>query len=91
MVNIGVISKKWSNDVLLALKDGSKRFNQLMKIVSDTNNKISTRTLADRLKNLEEEGLVSREIIQGRPPATTYNLTKKGKQAIDILLKLSQL
>ena len=91
MVNIGAVSKKWSNDILLALKDGSKRFNQLMKIISNTDNKISTRTLADRLKNLEEEGLVSREIIQGRPPTTTYNLTEKGKQTIDILLKLSEL
>jgi len=91
MVNVGAVSKKWSNDVLIALNDGTKRFNQLIKQVGGSNNKMSTRTLADRLKNLEDEGLVEREIVHGRPPTTAYKLTNKGKKAIELIIKLSEL
>lgn len=91
MVNIGSVSKKWSDDILFALNDGEKRFNQLLKYVSDSENKISTRTLADRLKKLEDEDLLTREIIQGRPPTTMYKLTNKGKKAIELIKKLNEL
>lgn len=91
MVNIDSVSKKWCDKILSALKDGPKRFNQLMKLTSGANNKISSRTLANRLKELEEQGLVIREIVNGRPPTSTYKLTDKGKKAIELVIKLSNL
>ncbi len=91
MVSLNVIGKKWSDDILNALNSEQKGFNQLLKNISGTDNKISTRTLADRLKELEEEGLISREIIVGRPPTTAYRLTEKGKKAVELLNKLTKL
>ncbi len=91
MVKIDALSKKWSLDVLHALKGGSKRFNEIGKTVSSTKKKISSRLLADRLNELEEEGLILREIINSRPPKAEYTLTKKGEMAIELTNKLSGL
>ena len=91
MVEIGAISKKSGNDILIILNDGPRRFNQLLKLVSPSEKKIRTRTLADRLKELEEGGLIIREIVKSRPPTTVYQLTEKGKKTTDLLLKLIKL
>jgi DNA-binding HxlR family transcriptional regulator len=91
MVNIGSISKKSGNDILINLNDGPKRFNQLLKLISPSEKKISTRTVADRLKELEENELISREIVKGRPPTTVYQLTEKGKKTVDLLMKLMKI
>ncbi|MCK4365097.1 MAG: helix-turn-helix transcriptional regulator [Thermoplasmatales archaeon] len=91
MVDVDSIGKKWSGKILFALKDGTKRFNQLLKLSSNLNKKISSRTLANRLKELEEQELVSRDIVSGRPPTSTYKLTNKGKKAIELISKLRDL
>ncbi len=91
MVNIGSVGKKWSEDILFALNDGAKRFNQLMELTTNSNKKINSRILANRLKKMEEEGLVIREIVHERPPATIYKLTNKGKKTIELVKKLNEL
>lgn len=91
MVNIGAIGKKWSEEILLALNDGAKRFNQLMELTGDSEKKINSRALANTLKKLEDERLIIREIIQERPPSTLYKLTKKGDKTIELIIKLNEL
>ena len=62
-----------------------------MKLTSNSNKKINSRTLANRLKKLEEEGLLDREVINERPPTTAYKLTNKGKKVIELIAKLNKL
>ncbi len=91
MVDLDSFSKKWSYEILSTLKDGSKRFNELMKPTNDPKITINSRTLADRLKELEEQGLIFREIVSGRPPTSIYKLSDKGKKALDLIVKLKNL
>ena len=49
---------------------------------------LSDRLLSERLKELEEAGIVSREVLPQRPPSVRYALTPKGqalKPALDTL------
>jgi len=91
MVDVDSLSKKWSDEILSALKDGSKRFKELMKSTDSSNKIINTRALANRLKELEEQGLIVREIVSGRPPTSIYKLTDKGKKAMELIIKLRKL
>lgn len=91
MVEIDSVSKKWSKYILSSLSNSPKRFNQLMSSIKNSDKKISSRTLAIRLKDLEEEGLIDREIINERPPTTIYKITDKGKKALELVIKLSKL
>ena len=63
--------------VLLIVRDlftGPKRFGDLEEALTG----VSTRTLSEKLKMLEEEGLISRQEFVGKPPRVEYTLTKKG-------------
>lgn len=62
---------------LLIVRDlfsGSKRFGDLEKGFAG----VSTRTLSEKLKNLEDEGLVIRNEFAEKPPRVEYSLTEKG-------------
>lgn len=91
MVDIEIMGKKWSSNILYLLKNGPNRFNKLMEELSTSNNRISSKSLADRLKDLEEQGLIDRQIVNSRPPSTEYIITKKGLKSIDLMIQLSKL
>ena len=62
---------------LLIVRDlftGPQRFKNLEKNLVG----VSTRTLSQKLKLLEDEGIVSRTEFVGKPPKVEYVLTKKG-------------
>jgi DNA-binding HxlR family transcriptional regulator len=52
---------------------------------------VSRQTFADLLKELENRGIVSRKVIDGRPPRVEYSLTEKGKKTARILNELNNL
>jgi DNA-binding HxlR family transcriptional regulator len=73
---IDVISKKWALLIINAIGNyGSLRFNRLMEEL----NGISPKALADTLKQLQDEGLLSRESFAEIPPRVEYSLTNDGK------------
>ncbi|HZY92173.1 MAG TPA: helix-turn-helix domain-containing protein [Thermoplasmata archaeon] len=66
---------KWSADVLLALHSvPSVGFEELRRSMPG----ISPRVLSLKLKELEQNGMVQREIIDTRPPRVRYSLTQRG-------------
>jgi DNA-binding HxlR family transcriptional regulator len=72
---MGVISKKWALLIINAIGIyGKLRFNRLMEELHD----ISPKTLSDRLKELQAEGLIERESFAEIPPRVEYSLTKDG-------------
>jgi DNA-binding HxlR family transcriptional regulator len=72
---MGVISKKWALLVINAIGIyGRLRFNRLMEELHG----ISPKTLSDRLKELQTEGLIERESFAEIPPRVEYSLTKVG-------------
>jgi DNA-binding HxlR family transcriptional regulator len=72
---IEIIGRRWSGAILYVLCAKPKRFSELREAIPD----ISDRLLAERLRELEDEGIVSREVSTGRPVQVTYSLTAKGQ------------
>ena len=71
---IELIGKRWTGAVVSALTDGPLRFGELTKAVPG----VSDRLLSRRLRELEKEGLVEREVEPGSPVRVTYSLTEAG-------------
>ncbi len=91
MVKIEALSKKWADEIMNSLRESPKRFNELARGLSTPKKKMTSRILANRLRELELEGLILREVTDSRPPGTIYMLTDKGEQAINLTIKLNQL
>jgi DNA-binding HxlR family transcriptional regulator len=73
---IELIGKRWTGAIVCALTGGPMRFGELGKAVPG----LSDRLLSQRLRELEEEGLVEREVEAGTPVRVTYSLTAIGGQ-----------
>ncbi|MEC8772521.1 MAG: helix-turn-helix domain-containing protein, partial [Pseudomonadota bacterium] len=58
------VGDKWSVRVVMALTDGSQRFNQLRREIPGISQRMLTRTL----RGLERDGLVSRAVTPSVPP-----------------------
>ena len=74
------LSRKWTIPILRELIDGKKRFSELQKKFE-----ITRSTLSQRLKILESEGLVHREVFPEVPPRVEYSLTEIGQSFQPVL------
>ncbi len=81
-----LIGGKWKGSIIYHLKDEPVRFNDLSRMLGGATKKM----VDQRLKELEEEGMVLRKVISDRPIAVTYELTKFGRSALNILEDLRQ-
>lgn len=81
-----LIGKRWTGLILYVLASGPKRFSEIHSIIPD----LSKRVLTERMKELEEHGIVLRHVIPERPVRTEYLLTKKGDELAKILGPISQ-
>jgi len=80
-VILDAIGNRWSVLIIGILSTGTLRFGELRRSISG----ISTKVLTDRLRRLEEMGLVYREVHPTSPPAVEYSLTKLGNSLFDIV------
>jgi DNA-binding HxlR family transcriptional regulator len=72
---MGTLSKKWALLIISAVGNNQKlRYSELEKKLGE----ISPKTLADRLKDLENANLIKRETFAEIPPRVEYSLTKEG-------------
>ncbi|WP_371261467.1 winged helix-turn-helix transcriptional regulator [Bacillus sp. OV322] len=68
-----IISKRWSGMIISQLLQGPQRFCNI-----ESSFPISGRILSERLKDLEHEGIVKREVFPETPVRIEYSLTEKG-------------
>ncbi len=73
---IELIGKRWTGAIVCALTERPMRFGELRRVVPG----LSDRLLSQRLRELEEEGLVQRDVEAGTPVRVTYSLTECGDQ-----------
>src|SRR6266542_4859999 len=73
---MNLLNQKWTLHIIRELMSGKKRFNELAHRVGGCN----SRTLRDRLRCLEELGIVHREIVATMPPWVEYQLTPSGRE-----------
>ena len=71
---VELIGRRWAGAILYALTNGPLHFAELKEAVPG----MSDRLLSCRLKELEEAGLVRREVHQGNRVRVSYELTPKG-------------
>ncbi|MFB5197641.1 winged helix-turn-helix transcriptional regulator [Neobacillus sp. KR4-4] len=71
-----IMGKKWIGLIIHALMEEPKRFSEIHAFIPD----LSKRVLNERMKELEENGIVLRNVIADRPVRTEYSLTKKGTE-----------
>jgi DNA-binding HxlR family transcriptional regulator len=80
------ISDKWTLLVVRTLGNGPLRFNALRREVGE----ISQKMLASTLRELEENGFVSRTVTPVTPPQVEYALTALGTQFLDPVQALAE-
>jgi DNA-binding HxlR family transcriptional regulator len=78
------ITSKWGVLILIALSDGEQRWSALRRRADG----ISEKMLAQTLKTLEGDGLVSRKAQATIPPRVDYSLTDRGHELSALLLPL---
>ncbi len=78
---LGLVGRKWPSLILCHLSFGSHRFSELRGAIPD----ISQRMLTQTLRELERDGLVSRETQPSIPPRVDYTLTRLGESYISPL------
>jgi DNA-binding HxlR family transcriptional regulator len=76
-----IISGKWTLLIIRDLTSGVKRFNQLERSLCG----ISPKTLSERLRSLEEEGIIQRQTFAEVPPRVEYSLTEKGRDLVGVI------
>ncbi|HVM19494.1 MAG TPA: helix-turn-helix domain-containing protein [Egibacteraceae bacterium] len=79
------VGDRWTLLIVEALLDGPQRYNQLQEAVAG----IATNVLSQRLKQLEQQGLVRAEPYSQRPPRYRYALTGAGRELGDPLRLLA--
>lgn len=83
---VELIGRRWSGAILNAMLPGAQCFNELMAIVPG----LSDRLLTERLRELESEGLVRRNVIPGPPVRVSYEMTEAGKELEPVIRGLGQ-
>ncbi len=83
---LSVIGGKWKGILLYHLIDGPKRSNEFRRICPN----ITQRMLTLQLRELEEDGIIHREVYQQVPPKVEYSLTDLGQTLTPIILQMKQ-
>ncbi len=81
---IDLISAKWKPCILCHLLDSRKRFGQLLRNIPN----VSKKMLAQHLKELQADGLISKRSYGTIPPRVDYFLTDKGRSLEPVLFAL---
>lgn len=82
---IDMIGGRWKVMCLWLLRDGTKRFTELKRLMPGVTQKM----LTQQLRQLEADGLVRRDVFPQVPPKVEYSLTPTGEQLGGLLLTLS--
>lgn len=81
---IGLIEGKWKSVILYQLMDGTLRFNEIRRRLAN----VTPRMLTNQLRELEEDGLITRKVYAQVPPKVEYSLSALGLTMQPILAAL---
>lgn len=75
------IGGTWKMPILWRLKDKIMRYGELKRAMP----RISDKMLTSQLKELEEEGFITRKVFPVVPPKVEYRITRRGRKAVKII------
>jgi DNA-binding HxlR family transcriptional regulator len=81
---LDVIGGKWAMPIIYNLSKGKMRFKEIERTIEG----INTRMLVKELKNLEANGIITREVFATVPPTVEYALTAKGEKLLPSIKSL---
>lgn len=76
-----IIGNRWTPLIVRDLAEGCRRFSELERSLGG----ISPKTLSERLKRMEEAGVVNRHCFAEVPPRVEYSLTEKGHALLPVI------
>ena len=82
---LNLINKKWSIQIIRDMFFGKKHFKEF----KEDKPKLSNKVLSSCLKELEENGLIRKEVLNTTPVTTEYYLTEYGKSMNRIVYELA--
>lgn len=82
---LSLVGDKWSVLIVIILRDGTRRFNELRHSIEG----ISQRMLTLTLRQLERDGLISRRVEPTVPPSVFYALTPLGETLLEPVTALA--
>ncbi|OFW71444.1 MAG: hypothetical protein A2Y55_00695 [Actinobacteria bacterium RBG_16_68_12] len=71
-----LLERRWLLSIVYAAHSGALRFNEFRQVLGP----IPPRTLAARLVELEDAGVLERTVVHSRPPRVEYHLTDQGRR-----------
>ena len=83
---LDIIGGKWAMPIIYNLSKGKMRFKEIERTIEG----INTRMLVKELKNLEANGIITREVFATVPPTVEYALTAKGDKLLPSIKSLHQ-
>lgn len=81
---LDIIGGKWAMPIIYILSKGKMRFKEIERSIEG----INTRMLVKELKNMEANGIITREVFATVPPTVEYTLTPKGEKLLPSIVSL---
>jgi DNA-binding HxlR family transcriptional regulator len=81
---LDIIGGKWAMPIIYILSKGKMRFKEIERSIEG----INTRMLVKELKNMEANGIITREVFATVPPTVEYTLTVKGEKLLPSIRSL---
>lgn len=82
---VDLIGNKWKLLIMRELLTGTKRFNEIHRLVGG----ISQKVLTENLRKMESDGIVKREVFPEVPPRVEYSLTDLGDSLRPVINSMS--
>ena len=81
---LSVVGGRWKPVLLFHLLDGKKRFGELCRLTPNA----TQRMITLQLRELEDDGVISRRVFAEVPPRVEYDLTERGQSLGPLLLHM---
>lgn len=85
-ISLDIIGGKWKMPIIWSLKDNSKRYGELRKLLP----KVTHKMLTQQLRELETDEIIIRKVYAEVPPKVEYSLTLLGKSVIPVIDLLNE-
>lgn len=82
---VSLLSQRWTALVIYQMLDAPQRFGEIQSAIG-----VSGKVLSDRLKDMEHEGLIKRDVYPETPVVIEYSLTDKGRSLEPVLRDIEQ-
>jgi DNA-binding HxlR family transcriptional regulator len=78
---MSLLGGAWTPNIIWYLSQGPRRFSELRTDITQ----VSAKVLTQRLRDLEEKGVLNREVLPTSPPSVEYALTELGRELLPVI------